>query len=390
MRILWLNWRDHKHPRAGGAELVTLRVAQRLVELGHRVEWFSAAYPGAPSAETESGITFVRAGSQATVHAHAFARYRRSRFDVVIDEVNTIPFFAHLYMRAPCVALVHQLAAEIWQYELGPAGLLGRLLEPLYLRPYRSQPIVTVSESSRESLRAIGMRGTISIIDEAVDDPADAVVGDKSAALDVVYLGRLSPSKRVEHCVRAAAVLASAGWKGRLLIAGSGDERYVARLRDEANRIAPGRVGFLGRVSDEARARLLRSAACVWMTSVREGWGLVATEAARHGTPTVAYRVPGLVDSVRDGVTGVIVNQEPAALAAGTRRVFDDLFGFSQRALREFRGLNWDATTRQLLASLQRVAGQNARGYGEVRLPTPAPEPAVPEPAAMTVAQIER
>ena len=42
-----LNWRDAWHPKAGGAELVTLRVLERLVRRGITVEWFSGAYAGA-------------------------------------------------------------------------------------------------------------------------------------------------------------------------------------------------------------------------------------------------------------------------------------------------------------------------------------------------------
>lgn len=48
-------------------------------------------------------------------------------------------------------------------------------------------------------------------------------------------------------------------------------------------------------------------------TSVREGWGLVVTEAAAVGTPTVAYDVPGLRDSTR-AADGVVVPASPMAL----------------------------------------------------------------------------
>ena len=41
------------------------------------------------------------------------------------------------------------------------------------------------------------------------------------------------------------------------------------------------------------------------MTSVREGWGLVVTEANACGTPAVVYNVPGLRDSVRNEETGL-------------------------------------------------------------------------------------
>lgn len=37
MRILWLNWKDIRHPEAGGAEVYTHEIAKRLVEKGYEV-----------------------------------------------------------------------------------------------------------------------------------------------------------------------------------------------------------------------------------------------------------------------------------------------------------------------------------------------------------------
>ncbi len=42
------------------------------------------------------------------------------------------------------------------------------------------------------------------------------------------------------------------------------------------------------------------------VTSVKEGWGLVVTEANSQGTPAVVYDVDGLRDSVKDAVTGLV------------------------------------------------------------------------------------
>jgi glycosyltransferase involved in cell wall biosynthesis len=50
---------------------------------------------------------------------------------------------------------------------------------------------------------------------------------------------------------------------------------------------------------------------------VKEGWGLIVTEAASQGTPAVVYDVDGLRDSVRNGETGLVTRTNtPAELAA--------------------------------------------------------------------------
>ena len=161
MRLLVLSWRDPWHPKRGGAEVFTYRLAQQLVAKGWSVEWCSASYAGAAAHETRDGIVFVRIGSQMTVHAAAFLRYRRSSaFDVIVDEINTIPFYAGAYGAGiPVVTLMFQLAREVWLQE-GPPGLaqIGYVLEPLYLQPYRDALIATIAPSTVESFRKYGLR----------------------------------------------------------------------------------------------------------------------------------------------------------------------------------------------------------------------------------------
>ncbi|MBC5799370.1 MAG: glycosyltransferase family 4 protein [Candidatus Eremiobacteraeota bacterium] len=332
-----------------------MRVAERLINWGWEVEWFSSTYPGAAPQEYRNGIRFIRNGSQVTVHLCAWRRYRRAcDFDVVVDEINTIPFYAHRYIPAPSVAYINQLAAEVWRYEApGVIGHIAALLEPLYLRPYRDRPILTISKSSVQSLRAIGLRGPTRLMQMSVDERPDGSVPAKRIPRDVVVLGRVTPSKRIEHAIRAASILQESGWKGKLLIIGSGRKRYVDRIQSEARAVLGDHVQMLGRVSDDERSRILREASCLWMTSVREGWGLAVTEAARHGTPAVVYRVPGLVDSVKDGVTGYVVAQAPSALAAATVRLFGKRFGeIAEASLEESRFSDWDDTARHFEQAL--------------------------------------
>jgi glycosyltransferase involved in cell wall biosynthesis len=63
-------------------------------------------------------------------------------------------------------------------------------------------------------------------------------------------------------------------------------------------------VKFLGRLPAADKHRYMAAVHALLMASVREGWGLVVTEANRCGTPAIVYDVPGLRDSVRDGKTG--------------------------------------------------------------------------------------
>uniref|UniRef100_E6QHI8 Putative Glycosyltransferase, family 4 n=1 Tax=mine drainage metagenome TaxID=410659 RepID=E6QHI8_9ZZZZ len=348
-RILLLNWRDPWHPRAGGAEVVTLRVLERLHASGWEIEWFSGEYDGAPGTEVRDGIIYVRAGSAATVHAKAWWRYRGGRngpFNLVIDQINTIPFFAPLYFKIPVVTFIHQLAREVWFYESPmPVSLIGYLAEPLYLKVYRNIPIITVSESSLTSLRQIGLKGKIYVIPEAVDDVSEAFVPTKKSWNDIIVVCRLNPSKRVDVCIRAAGILKTNGWMGTLHIVGTGSDAYVKSLKTLARKVGlDEQVCFHGRVSHQTRSELMSQSSLILLGSIREGWGLVVTESACHGTPAVVADVPGLRDSVKDGVTGRVVPATPASFASGAMEVFANLQRYSLNALNDSRQYNWDRT----------------------------------------------
>ena len=157
MRILVFNWKDLTHPAAGGAEVYTEECARQLVKRGHDVTLFVSAVEGQPADDHVEGVRIVRRGGRLGVYraAREFWKSEGERhFDVVIDEINTRPFLTPRYIRStPIVALIHQLAREVWRYEVPlPVGLLGRyVFEPTWLRSYRSCLLYT-SPSPRDGL----------------------------------------------------------------------------------------------------------------------------------------------------------------------------------------------------------------------------------------------
>ena len=164
LRILAYNWRDLAHPRAGGAEVYLQSVAREWARHGHQVTIFCAAVHGRPEREVADGVEIIRRGGRLGVYREArrfWLREGADRYDLVIDSVNTRPFLCPRFIRnVPVVGIIHQVAREVWRYETPwPVALVGRyVLEPAWLRAYRDVPVVTVSESSRESLVRYGLR----------------------------------------------------------------------------------------------------------------------------------------------------------------------------------------------------------------------------------------
>ncbi|AEV85686.1 Glycogen synthase [Actinoplanes sp. SE50] len=355
MRILILNWRDLSHPASGGAEVYTEQVLRRWAAAGHQVTLFAAAVAGRPADEIRDGYRIVRAGSRFTVYREArrwWQRHGRGRFDVVVDETNTVPFQAHEWVDdgARTIALVHQTCEEIWHINAPPLlAHLGRhRLEPNWLRRLGGSPILAVSESTREALARFGAHD-VTVVPEGYEPPHPLPHPAKEDRPTAVFCGRMVNYKRPRDVIRAV-LLARAAVPGlRLWMLGGGP--LLDRLADEA----PDGVEFFGRVSEQDKHDRMARAHVHLAASVREGWGLVVTEAAALGTPTIAYDVPGLRDSTR-AAHGIVVPPHPEAMA---ERLADALPGWVRRApepLPYGGAHSWDEVAAALLTAVEREA----------------------------------
>jgi len=350
--VLVLNWRDLRHPRAGGAELLTHGHARRLVARGHRVTMFVAAAKGAPAEEVVDGVRVVRRGGPVTTRVHALRWYRRQgrahrRFDVVVEEVNTLPYLLGRLTGSRSLLWIHQLAREVWWYEAPrPIAPIGYALERGYLRLYRGAPAVVLSESTKADLLGLGFReDDVVVVPPAIEPPLSRTEVEKEQGL-LVCVGRITPSKRIAHLIEALAHVRAAGVDARLEIVGKGEESLLSALVRLAERldVAP-HVRFTGYLEEKAKRDLLARASLIVMASVREGWGLVVTEGNILGTPAVVYDRPGLRDSTIHERTGLVTTPDPASLARGIVRVLSDP-GLYERlragALEWAEGFTWE------------------------------------------------
>jgi len=294
--------------------MYTKRIATEWIKLGHSVTLFCASVPGLSSDEVIEEVRTIRRGSKHSVYREAKRFYRREgrgHFDLVIDEVNTRPFLAPKWVNdTPVIALIHQVCREVWFYEYRlPVALVGRfILEPWWLRSYRNIPVVTVSKSSMESLGEYGLRN-ISVVPEGMDQIDHLPPIEHDSVPTVLFVGRLTANKRPADAIEAFRLLLRNIPTARMWIIGTGPMEH--RLR----RSAPSGVEFFGRVSEsEKREKLARSSVLI-VTSVREGWGLVVTEAAQYGTISVGYDVPGLRDSIAAS-GGLLVPPSPEQLSS--------------------------------------------------------------------------
>ena len=314
MNILVLNWLDPDNPQAGGAEVHLHEIFRRLVARGHSVTLLCSGWPGGAATADISGIKVHRTGGRHTLSWAAPRYYRKhlagQDFDVVVEDLNKVPFFTPGWVTAPVALLVHHLFGTTAFREASvPVALATCLLEMPLARVFGTVPTAAVSRSTVEDLIRRGLqRDLIEVIPNGVDLEAltPGPPEERFAEPTLLYLGRLRRYKRVDLVMRAVADIVERGQHCRLLIAGQGDYRdRLESLRDELG--LSDRVEFLGFVAQEKKLEVLRRSWVHVLASPKEGWGIANLEAAACGTPTVASDSPGLCDSVIDGQTGYLV-----------------------------------------------------------------------------------
>jgi len=363
LKVLVFNWRCWLNPEAGGAEVFTREVCRRWVRWGHEVTLFASEFPNCKREEVLDGVRVVRAGGKCGVYWRAKEFYKRyfgrEGFDVVVDEVNTRPFFAPGFVcnGERVVCLVHQLAREFWFYETWfPLSFVGYyFLEKRWLRKYVGVPTVTVSESTRADLVGLGF-GRVFVVSEGLGFEALDDLPEKCEKPVVVFVGRLKRAKRPDHAVRAFGRVREKLPSAELWVVGDG------YFRRDLERMGGEGVRFFGGLGDVGRRELVGRAWVLVHPGVREGFGLNVVEANALGVPCVAYDVCGLRDSVRDGVTGVLVGSgDVGALGDALIRVLGDeglRLRLSRNALEYARGFSWDKSAKEFMEVLELVVNE--------------------------------
>lgn len=377
-RIVVCNWRDSSHPRAGGAELYTEQVARCLAAMGARVTYLTSRSPGTRRREPAPWGEIIRLGGTLGTYplVLAWLAWHRNSIDGILDSQNGIPYFAPLAVgdRVPVVMLMHHVHQD--QFDLyfpRPLNVLGRVLEKRGSQlVYGGRPICAVSPSTRTAIRRrLRLKGPIFLAPNGLSSSLAAGPVPRSDQPTIVSVGRLVPHKRVHLLVEAMPQILRHHPAARLEIVGDGEARAELEARVSALDLDRS-VTFHGRVDDHRRDAIVSRA---WLTvnpSAGEGWGLSVIEAAAAGVPALAYRVPGLEDSIRAGETGWLI--EPgedlaeAVTAAVTAVQEPETAELWARRCRQWASMfTWEAAAERISSVMISEAERIERRYDERR-----------------------
>ena len=327
MRILILNYRDAKHPQAGGAEVHLHRIFGRIASWGHPTMLLTTSFPGALERETVDGIEVVRFGSDLLFQVQVALRLRKVirdfKPDVLVEDLNKLPFYTTLFTKVPKFIQIHHLwRSSIFHEASFPVAFMVWVQEQLIPWFYKGSAFAAVSPSTVGELQGMGIPGKdISLIYNGCEEDWASLEPVREKSDYYLWLGRLRRYKGVWVALEAFRKFAAKHPDGRLVFAGGGPEEAAMRQAVK-NWGLESRVEIRGRVSLDEKRQLLRGALALLQSSFKEGWGLTVIEAGVCGTTSLASRVPGLRDSVKDGVTGLLFEAgDVTALAALMARI---------------------------------------------------------------------
>jgi len=251
--------------------------------------------------------------------------------------------------------------------------------------------IATSTEERAELIRFGTPRGAITVLPCGVDldlFTPDGPAVQRGRRMRIVSVGRLVPRKGFDTVIRALAAVSGV----ELLIAGGPPAGELAadpeagRLRRVAERAGVAdRVELLGAVPRAQLPALLRSADVVVCAPRYEPFGIVPLEAMACGIPVVATAVGGIVDTVVDGSTGILVPPDRQdALATALRQLLAEPFwrdAYGTAGMDRARSrYSWDRVAADTHAVYRRVLGEPVLGEpvlgpGEPVLGAGEPEP---------------
>jgi glycosyltransferase involved in cell wall biosynthesis len=220
---------------------------------------------------------------------------------------DTIP--ATLLRGRRSVVVIHHILDSPFQR---PGGLLQNLIAyaterlSLWLIRFRAGTLAFDNSLLAKELGARRFLNAKIVSGNAVEVPA--ANGEMIREHDVVFVGRLSPTKGVDDLLRAWRRIVDAVPDAHLHVIGEGTRAYEAQLRGIVRDLAiDASVSFLGRASDAVKFERLRSSGIFAFPSKEEGWGIALAEAMACGLPCVTYELPPYAEVFPQGRVSVAV-----------------------------------------------------------------------------------
>jgi glycosyltransferase involved in cell wall biosynthesis len=289
----------------GGTERVVYSLTEELVAMGHDVTLFA-------SGDSITSATLEPMRDQAirldpsvkdpiSLHYRMVEQiYRRKdEFDVLHFHIDYFPLSLFSRQHVPFLTTLHG-RLDIQEF----IDVFGT---------FRDAPFVSISNNQRTPIPGLNWVRTV-----LHGMPANLLTPQPMKQEYLAVLGRISPEKGIDKAIRIAG---RAGMKLKIAAkVDNADKVYYDAVIKPLIRDNPF-VDFIGEINDAQKPAFLSGAhALLFPIDWPEPFGLVMIEAMACGTPVIAYRSGSVPEVIDEGISGFIVDDEDAAVAA-IRRV---------------------------------------------------------------------
>lgn len=287
----------------GGTERIVSYLSEALIEQGHAVTLFASGdsvtratlVPMIPRALRLDGAE--RDFLAPTMLMIETVARQADRFDIIHLHLDYLPLALFRHIATPALTTLH-----------------GRLdhpeLAPVY-GAFSDAPLVSISDAQRTPLPGASWAGTVHH-----GLPLDLLRPTGPPGGYLAFLGRISPEKGPAAAIRIARRA------GRTLrIAAKIDTSDRAYFEEVVRpMLAEPGIEFIGEITEARKAEFLSGAdALLFPIDWPEPFGLVMIEAMACGTPVIAYRRGSVPEVIEHGLTGLLVDDEDAAVRAIAR-----------------------------------------------------------------------
>ena len=306
MRILWFAHRDIKHPKAGGAERTIYEVGKRLAKLNIDVNLVTVNPGNLLNYENVDGIKIYRIKRNIKAHLSVKKMVKKIDPDVIIDDMDhAIPWCSPWFTDKRVIVFFRHLHARSLPGQVNI--FLARIItfiEKMYPFIYRNNTFVTESDTSENDLIDLGIKKeNIIRIPPGVDlnlfHP-----GEKTKNVQLLYFGGLRKYKRPEYAIKVYEELYDEIPNLKLVVTGNGP---VLNKMEEDIKNKNYNINFFGKIDYIELSKIIRESWVNLHFSVTEGWGLSIMESSASGTPSIAFNVPGVVDTIKNNFNGFLV-----------------------------------------------------------------------------------
>jgi len=347
MKVLWFAHRDIKHPKAGGAERTIYEVGKRLAKMNIEIHLVSVNPGNLPDYEIIDGIIIHRIKGNIMAHLFVPKMIKKIGPDVIIDDLaHAVPWISSFFTNKNVIVFFRHLHARSLPGQVNPfLAKIIILIEKNYRIFYKNNIFVTESYTSIEDLISLGIKK-----ENIVKIPPGVNLdlfqpGKKSEYVQLIYFGGLRKYKRPELAIKVYEMLHKEIKDLKLIIVGNGPMLNVLKNYVKGKNY---NIIFTGRVSDEELAELLRESWVNLHFSVTEGWGLSIMESSASGTPTVALKAPGVVETIIDGYNGFLV-ENINDFKEKILKIIENEDQFSKNSRKFAENFSWDKTAESWL-----------------------------------------